>query len=220
MNIIRTESLQATITIGLELGYTKEVYSKDLLIKELQAYQQKRIDAAGIYLSASVSECSIVLSGQKEPHLKLEFINYPKFPLDVEVFKKEIVDLGAYLLDKMQQNRTVVESLFGLIEGSANGLEEAIKDDFLLDFNLVPEKLEVKGIDKFIKKADGYDIWIGTMIVNLIIDGEEFNVTRNWEEEYYIDKKHPDYKTDQDFYDSHKPYSSKMYREIMKSLEG
>ncbi|MDC1227075.1 hypothetical protein N8013_05430 [Algibacter sp.] len=108
MNIIRTESLQATITIGLELGYTKEVYSKDLLIKELQAYQQKRIDAAGIYLSASVSECSIVLSGQKEPHLKLEFINYPKFPLTTKVFKKEIVDLGAYLLDKMQQNRTVV----------------------------------------------------------------------------------------------------------------
>ena len=108
MNIIRTESLQATITIGLELGYTKEVYSKDLLIKELQAYQQKRIDAAGIYLNASVSECSIVLSGQNEPHLKLEFINYPKFPLNVEVFKKEIVDLGAYLLNKMQQNRTVV----------------------------------------------------------------------------------------------------------------
>jgi len=55
-----------------------------------------------------VSECSIVLSGQKEPHLKLEFINYPKFPLTTKVFKKEIVDLGAYLLDKMQQNRTVV----------------------------------------------------------------------------------------------------------------
>ena len=108
MNIIRTKSFQATITIGLELGYTKEIYSKDFLIKELQVYQKKRIDAAGIYLSASVSECNIVLSGQDEPHLKLEFINYPKFPLEVEVFKKEIIDLAAYLLSKMQQNRTVI----------------------------------------------------------------------------------------------------------------
>ena len=71
---------------------------------------------------------------------------------------------------------------------------------------------------EFIKKEDGYDIWIGTMTVNLIINSEEFNVTRNWEEEYYIDIKHPDYK-DEDFYDSRKPYSSKKYREIMKSLE-
>ena len=108
MNIIRTKSFQATITIGLELGYTKEIYSKDFLIKELQVYQKKRIDAAGIYLSASVSECNIVLSGQDEPHLKLEFINYPKFPLEVEVFKKEIIDLAKYLLNMMKQNRTVI----------------------------------------------------------------------------------------------------------------
>jgi len=115
--------------------------------------------------------------------------------------------------------KLVVESLFGLIEGSAKGLEEALKDDFLLDFNLVPEKIEVIGTDKFIKKEDGYDIWIGTMTVNLTIGDEEFNVTRNWEEEYYVDIKHPDYKTDEDFYDSHKSYSSIKYREIMNSLE-
>ena len=115
--------------------------------------------------------------------------------------------------------KLVVDYLFGLIEGSAKALEEAIKDDFLLDFNMVPEKIEVIGTDKFIKKGDGYDIWIGTMIVKLTIDGEEFNVTRNWEEEYYIDIKHPDYLTDEDFYDSHKPFSSKKHREIINSLD-
>ena len=120
---------------------------------------------------------------------------------------------------EIKYKKFVVDYLFGLIEGSAKGLEEAIKDDFLLDFNLVPEKLEVVGTDKFIKKEDGYDIWIGTMTVSLIIDGEAFNVTRNWEEEYCIDIKHPDYITDEDFYDSHKPYSSKKYREIVKSFE-
>jgi hypothetical protein len=120
---------------------------------------------------------------------------------------------------KTKYKKLVVESLFGLIEGSARALEEALIDDFLIDFNLVPEKLEVKGTDKFIKNGDERDIWIGTMTAILIIDGEEYKVTRDWEEEYYIDIKHPDYKTDEDFYDSHKPYSSKRYHEIMKNLE-
>jgi hypothetical protein len=120
---------------------------------------------------------------------------------------------------KIKYKKLVVVCLFGLIEGSARALEEALNDDFLTDFNLVPEKLEVIGTDKMIKTEDGSNIWIGTMTVTLIIQGEEYNATRDWEEEYYIDIKHPDYKTDEDFYDSHKPYSSKRYHEIMKNLE-
>ncbi|MNY26745.1 hypothetical protein D3C86_1606100 [compost metagenome] len=78
------------------------------MINELQEYQKQRINEASIYLSASISECNIVLSGQDEKHIKLEFINYPKFALEIEVFKKEIVKLGSHLLHKMQQNRTVI----------------------------------------------------------------------------------------------------------------
>ena len=40
--------------------------------------------------------------------LKLEFINYPKFPLEIEAFKEEIIKLGSHLLNKMRQNRTVI----------------------------------------------------------------------------------------------------------------
>lgn len=108
---MRTKSIKtftATITIGLEIGYTKENYNKEHLINELQEYQKKRIEEANIYLSASVSECNIVLSGQNEKHIKLEFINYPKFPLEVDMFKKEIIKLGSHLLNKMKQNRTVI----------------------------------------------------------------------------------------------------------------
>ena len=108
---MRTKSIKtftAIITLGLEIGYSEEHYNKDCLINELQEYQKKRIDESGVYLSASVSECIIVLSGQVEKHFKLEFINYPKFPLEVEVFKKEVVKLGSYLLYKIQQNRTVI----------------------------------------------------------------------------------------------------------------
>ncbi len=108
MKIKRIETFTATITIGLEVGYSKELYSKDYALKELQSYQRKRITEANIYLSASVSECSIVLSGQNESHLKLEFINYPKFPLDVEVFKNEISALAKHLLKKLKQNRIVI----------------------------------------------------------------------------------------------------------------
>lgn len=102
------KTFTAIITLGLEIGYSEEHYSKDYLINELQEYQKQRIDEANIYLSASVSECNIVLSGQDEKHLKLEFINYPKFPLEIEVFKEEIIKLGSHLLNKMRQNRTVI----------------------------------------------------------------------------------------------------------------
>ncbi len=108
---MKTKSIKtftAVITVGLELGYSKELYNKEYLINELQGYQKQRIDESGVYLSASISECSIVLSGQIEEHIKLEFINYPKFPLEVEVFKKEIIKLSSHLLSKMKQNRTVI----------------------------------------------------------------------------------------------------------------
>ena len=108
MNTKSIKTFTAVITLGLEIGYSKEHYNKEYLINELQKYQKQRIDEAIIYLSASISECNIVLSGQNEKHIKLEFINYPKFPLEVEVFKNEIIKLGSHLLNKMQQNRTVI----------------------------------------------------------------------------------------------------------------
>jgi hypothetical protein len=108
MNRKSIKTFTAVITLGLEIGYSKELYNKEHLINELQVYQKQRIDESNIYLSASVSECNIVLSGQDEKHLKLEFINYPKFPLEIEVFKEEIIKLGSHLLNKMRQNRTVI----------------------------------------------------------------------------------------------------------------
>lgn len=108
MNIIKTKTFNASITLGLEVGYTNVPINKEQLLVELQAYQQRRTDEANIYLSALITECNIVLNCQNEPHLKLEFINYPKFPMRVEVFKSEILNLAAYLLTKMKQNRTVI----------------------------------------------------------------------------------------------------------------
>lgn len=108
MNIIKTKTFNASITLGLEVGYTNVLINKEEVIVELQAYQQRRIDETNIYLSALITECNIVLNGQNEPHLKLEFINYPKFPMSVEVFKSEIINLATHLLTKIEQNRTVI----------------------------------------------------------------------------------------------------------------
>lgn len=108
MNIISKSTYSATITIGSQIGYSTGLYSKETLISILQQFQKSQITARKIYLSACISECDIVMSGQVELHYKLEFINYPKFPLEEKVFKKEIELLTVFLMDKLQQNRVVV----------------------------------------------------------------------------------------------------------------
>ncbi|MEI6753922.1 MAG: hypothetical protein WCK78_12260 [Paludibacter sp.] len=102
-------SFSATITIGLQKEYIDIVVDKSVVISQLQSYQEKLIKEKDIKLSASVTECSIVLNGQNEPHLRLGFINYPKFPLDIIVLKDEIENLAKYLMEVCEQNRVVVE---------------------------------------------------------------------------------------------------------------
>jgi hypothetical protein len=48
------------------------------------------------------------MSGQVEPHYKIEFINYPRFPLEQLVFKEEITQLGSHLMSVFTQNRIVI----------------------------------------------------------------------------------------------------------------
>lgn len=108
MNIITKPTFTATVTIGMQLGYSKQLYQKSQLIALLQKFQQQQISERKVYLSACISECEIVLSGQVEPHLKLDFINYPKFPLEEKQFKSEIELLVTYLMKELEQNRIVI----------------------------------------------------------------------------------------------------------------
>ena len=108
MKITTVPTFTAEISIGLQKGYSNDLFSKEELIKVLQTYQKKLIKEKEIYLSANISECEIVLSGQIEPHLKLNFINYPKFPLDEVTFKKEVELLTKYLMNELSQNRIVI----------------------------------------------------------------------------------------------------------------
>ncbi len=109
---IRTEisipTFTASFCIGLQKGYSDELYTKSEFIKELQSYQNQLIKENGIYLSVSLSTCDIVLSNQIEPHIRFDFINYPKFEMNPENLKIEIIKLANYLMDKFIQNRIVI----------------------------------------------------------------------------------------------------------------
>ena len=108
MKIIIKPTFTATVTIGMQLGYSKQLYQKSQLIALLQKFQQQQITERKVYLGACISECEIVLSGQVEPHIKLDFINYPKFPLEEKQFKSEIELLVTYLMKELDQNRIVI----------------------------------------------------------------------------------------------------------------
>ena len=99
------------LTIGLEIGYEKVKIDETEIITFIQAYQDELIKNKQIYLSASLANCTIVLSGQVEPHLKISFINYPKFELSPAVLKFEIEELSKQLLLAFKQNRVVIEYL-------------------------------------------------------------------------------------------------------------
>lgn len=101
----------AKVTMGLELGYSGKLIDKTKIIKYIQKIQNDLIKDKDIFLSVSISECNIVMSGQIEPHLILSFINYPKFPQQVETLKKEIEKLTKLLMNKFKQNRTIIEYL-------------------------------------------------------------------------------------------------------------
>lgn len=108
MNIITKLTFTATVTIGMQFGYSKQLYQKSEFVVILQKFQQQQIAERKVYLSACISECYLILSGQVEPHLKLDFINYPKFPLEEKQFKSEIELLVTYLMNELEQNRIVI----------------------------------------------------------------------------------------------------------------
>jgi len=106
---ISSPQFSATITIGLESGYSRKPLDKSMVTEYLHSYQDTLIIEKDIHLSVSITECSIVLSGHNEPHLRLGFINYPRFPIDVTVLKQEVENLAKYLMEVCEQNRVVVE---------------------------------------------------------------------------------------------------------------
>ena len=104
----KIKTFQASIFIGLEIGYTQKKINENLVIESLSELQKQLSKEKDIYLSASVSKTVIVLNNHKEQHLKIDFINYPKFPLSEEIFKDGVLIIGKELMKQFEQNRIVI----------------------------------------------------------------------------------------------------------------
>ena len=104
----KIKTFQASIYIGLEYGYTQKQIDENLVIESLSELQKQLSAEKNIFLSASISKTVIVLNNQKEPHLKINFINYPKFPLDENIFKDEVLIIGKELMKQFEQNRILI----------------------------------------------------------------------------------------------------------------
>lgn len=108
MNIVTVPPFNAFMMLGLEEGYTDIVIDKNDVIKEIQTFQEQLFQKEKIYLSANVIDCQIVLKGQEEPHLKIEFINYPHANVDILDLKKHVLDMAKQLFTIFKQNRLII----------------------------------------------------------------------------------------------------------------
>ena len=78
-------------------------------LKQILADGQKKVkEESNIFLSAKLSHCQIVFLGQDEPSVEIQFIQYPKFPAEEKALKLAITELAIYMLEKLEQNRTVI----------------------------------------------------------------------------------------------------------------
>lgn len=108
-NEIKLETYTAKLNIGLQKNYDNTYYAKSEYIQFLQEYQTKLITEKGIHLSAAVQEFELVYGNLVEKHLVLNFVNYPKFPLEINIFKKNINLLGKKMMEQFNQNRIMIE---------------------------------------------------------------------------------------------------------------
>ena len=102
------DQFKSEIIIGLEEGYTQKLIDKSEVIGFLQKFQDNLIEKEDIYLSAKVTACDIVLSGQIEPHLSISFLNHPKYSLKLEKLKDILEQLVMELMKRFKQNRILL----------------------------------------------------------------------------------------------------------------
>jgi hypothetical protein len=112
----------------------------------------------------------------------------------------------------------IVGRLYGLMGGSPQQLEYMIKDDFKIIFKHEPNSVNVTSTNRVIEDEYMKGMWIGTMTVTLIVNNEVYSLTRDFGEEYDNDKKHPNFKTDDWFYEGEDCFSWKKSQEILKSF--
>lgn len=106
---IKHKTYTAKVNIGLKKNYDNTYYEKKEYIEYLQNYQSNLIKEQKIHLSATVQKFELVYGNLVEKHLVLNFVNYPKFPLEINIFKKNINLLAKKMMEQFDQNRIMIE---------------------------------------------------------------------------------------------------------------
>lgn len=102
------KTFRASITVGLQIGYSQEVISWNALKSSIVSAQKEVYEKFNTVLSAKVSLCEIICLGQEEPSATIEFIQYPKFIYEEELLKASIIIFTERVQQVLEQNRTVI----------------------------------------------------------------------------------------------------------------
>lgn len=108
MNIIQVPTYNAVINLGLQENYSTKIIDKAEVIQFIQSYQNKVLKERNKLLSLKIYDTTIVCLGQVEPHLAIEFINYPKADVKPSEIKEEAKQLAAELMNEFNQNKIVM----------------------------------------------------------------------------------------------------------------
>jgi hypothetical protein len=121
---------------------------------------------------------------------------------------------------KKQYKELIINSLYGMMDGSPKSLVEHIiyVSKINLGVTLSAVMVTASSTDKFINNAQSRPCWYGTMTVKLVIDGAEYELTRDWSAERDIDILHEDYETDDWFFESDKCASYKISKALLAEL--
>jgi len=121
---------------------------------------------------------------------------------------------------KKEYKKIIINSLYGMMDGSPKSLVDDIiaRFKFILGVTLTADMISASHTDKFINNAQSRPCWYGTMTVKLVIDGEEYEITRDWSAERDIDILHEDYETDEWFFESDKCASYKISKSLLAEL--
>ena len=112
----------------------------------------------------------------------------------------------------------MIKGMYNTITASGPSLRDFLGRKFFKEFEIQPDKIEVFQEDKYTKADNPKDVvWVGTLTLKLSIDGESYSVTRDFNEEYENDIKHPCYNDDY-FYESESCFSHKKKIKLLKSL--
>jgi hypothetical protein len=128
MKTITIPKWSASICIGMQKGYTDVMISRREVKSFLQEIQEIQIEREQLYLSANIFLSDIILSGQDESHINVNFINYPRFQSNEVQLKAGVLEIATYLMNKMNQNRIVITFDTEVV---------MLEDDPMIDENII-----------------------------------------------------------------------------------